>query len=472
MRLYAMFCAFLILLLATPSFAFIVTVPEETVVVPIGTSKQIDIKVQSSKADDIAFTVLDSKPWITQSVSQLKVGEDQTKILSIFVTPSPDVAAGIYKISLLAESLITEETQKKLIFVNVNKIEIVNIEKLEVAGNFTPTGQVNIVAVLKNYKPRTVQDIKVTTSINSPSIRLIEFEQVIDSIDAGQTKNVTYSFTLPKQSEPGLYSVVMRAMSEGETSDKTRTFSVLRQAYFVKETEQNPLVFGFSRALTVTNIGNTEEDAVVTDQLTPFEAAFYSGEKPSSTRGGEFTWLLKNVRPGESKTLYYKVDYSSLFLFIVVVVIAGWLFFFKVRIIRVKKYILEKKFIEEGEEFTVGVEVKNSTGKKIEHATVTDFVPSVFNIKEVEGPKPIKKKTVAGTELVWHVKDIHKNEERILSYKILPVFGIHGTIRLPQASVLFVRGKKDMLIKSGYAHIGIATENYGKRGGFFRRKKD
>lgn len=472
MEKYVLLLFLSVLLLSVPSFAFIVTVPDETINVPIGTSKQIPIKADSGKADDISFTILDSKPWITQDASQLKLSGDETKTLSIFVSPLEGTPTGVYRITLLAESLITGESQKKFIFVNINKLDIVDIDSITVNGTFTPTGQVVVSAVLKNHKARTVENVKVTSSINMPSAKLIEFEQNIDSIDAGQTKTVTYLFTLPARSESGVYKVVMTASSEGESIEKTRTFSVVSQAYFVKETAKTPLIFGYSKTITVTNIGNMEDDTLVADALSGLDSAFYSGEQPTSVKGSEFTWLVKNVRPGESKTLTYKVDYSSLFLFIIVVLIAGWVFFFKVRIIKVKKFVLEKKFIEEGEEFTIGVEVSNATGKKIEDATVKDFVPSVFNIKEGEGPKSTKKKTAAGTELVWKVKDVHKNEVRILSYKILPVFGVHGRIRLPQASATFKRGKKDLEIKSGFAHIGIETENYGEKRSFLRRKRE
>ena len=468
MKLYAFL---VVLLLVAPSFAFIVTVPDETVVVPVGNTSQINVRVDSSKANEIAFTILDSKPWITQSTSLIKIGQDETQYLKIFVTPFDDTAAGVYRITLMAESLMTGEEQKKFIFINVNKITILKIDKIEINGIFAPTGQVTITGFLKNDKPNTLQDVNVKALVSSPSSELIEFEQNVDSIEAGQTKNITYSFTLPRQSESGLYTVIMRISSEDGVQERTRSFTVDNQAKFTESMSQQPLLFGFSRYATVTNIGNTKGDDIVSDTLSPFESAFYSGEQPASANNGEFKWVIKDVNPGETKTLYYKVDYTSLFLFIIVLIAAVWLFLFKVRTVRIKKFILEKKFIEEGEEFTVGVEVMNSTGSKIDGATIKDFVPSVFNIKECEGVKPVKKKTAAGTELVWKLKDLHKNEERILSYKILPVFGVHGTIRLPQSSVVFKRGKKDAEIKSGYANIGIETESYGEKRSIFRRKK-
>lgn len=468
---YVFLIAVFAILLASVSHAFIVTVPEETINVAIGSSKQIDVKVDSGVPEDIQFTVLDPKPWITQDTTRMRLNGDETKDLHIYVTPLMDTQPSVYRVSLLAESLISGETQKKFIFVNVNKLDIVDVERIVVTGNFTPTGQLTVSTVIKNYKARTVQNIKVTSTISSPSSKLIEFEQNIDSLDAGEAKNFTYSLTLPQQAEPGLYTVVARSTAEGETSQKTKTFTVQSQAYFTKEQKKEPLVFGYKKTITVTNIGNSEDDAIVTDTLAGLDSAFYSGETPTTAKGSDFAWLLKNIKPGESKTLSYRVDYSPLFLFIIVVIIAGWVFFFKVRIIRVKKFILEKKFIEEGEEFTVGVEVMNSTGKKVEDATVKDFVPSVFDIKEGEGPKPTRKKTAAGTELVWKIKDMHKHEQRILSYKIMPVFGVHGRIRLPQASVSFSRGKKDVEIKSAYTSIGVETENYGEKKRFLGRKK-
>ena len=470
MRHYFLIAALIILMASAPAFAFIMTVPEETINVAIGSSKQIDVKIDGGQ-DDIQFTILDPKPWISQDTTRLRLNGDETKYLRIFVTPLADTQPSVYRISLLAESLITGETQKKFIFINVNRLDIVDVERIVLSGNFSPTNHVVISAIVKNYKQRTVQDIKVTSSISSPSSKLIEFEQNIDSLDAGETKNFTYSFTLPPQSESGLYTVLVRTSAEGETSEKSRTFTVLSQAQFVKESRKEPLIFGYKKTITITNIGNSEDDALLTETLSGLDAAFYSGEQPTTTKGGDFAWLLKDVKAGESRTFSFRVDYSPLFLFIIVVLIAGWFFFFKVRIIKVKKFILEKKFIEEGEEFTVGVEIANSTGKKVENATVKDFVPSVFDIKEGEGPKPTRKKTAAGTELVWKIKDIHKNEERILSYKIMPVFGVHGRIRLPHASVSFHRGKKEVEIRSPYTSIGVETENYGEKKGFLKRRK-
>lgn len=469
MKKLALFLVLVLAVFAVPTFAFIVNVPDETIFVPLGTSRQVDFGIQSSKTEDISFTVLDAKPWVTQSASQVRAVQDEPTKLSVFITPYDDTQPSVYRFTLLFEAASGEQ-QKKFLFVSVDKLDLVEVEKIEVSGNFTPNTQVNVVAFLKNYKSKVVQDIKMSSSIQSPTTKLIEFDQVIDNMDPGETKNISFSFMLPRQSEAGLYSANVRISADDVTREKSRTFTVIKQAQFTKEASQRPSIFGFTRIITVTNIGNTDDNFEVTETLSSIDSAFYSGPTPNLIKGSQFTWLLSGMRPGETRTIEYGVDYSPLFLFIIVLIIAGWVFFFKIRTVRIRKFILEKKFIEEGEQFTVGVEIKNSTGKKLDDVTLKDFVPSVFNIKDGEGPKPARKKMAAGTELTWKLKDLHNNEERILSYKILPVFGVHGTLRLPQASAEFMRGKKPVEIKSLYTSIGIETENYGEKRHFMHKK--
>ena len=109
---------------------------------------------------------------------------------------------------------------------------------MEISGNFTSDGQVNIYAVIKSYKPVPVQNVKVTTTVNSPTSKLIEFEQNIDSIDTGESKNVSYSFTLPKMAQAGLYTITL-VVDGDRTRDKVRTFTI--PDYFVTETTKQPL---------------------------------------------------------------------------------------------------------------------------------------------------------------------------------------------------------------------------------------
>ena len=453
-----------LLLLASSVFAFTVTVPEELIVVPVGGHADVDVKVSSGITESVSLTILENNPWITQSDTQLDLNAEETKTLRILIEPSLGTEnVKSYRITLLADSSAGGQ-QRKYIYISVNKIELVDITFPMPTGTFVPMGQVNIAGVLRNYKDRTVEDVKVITTVKSPSSDLVQFEQIIDSIDAGETKNISYAFTIPRNSESGLYSINITAITEGNSRSRIRTFTVAGAATFTKDIAKLPSLFGFRKKVTVTNIGNVAGDATVTDTISGLDASFFSGETPNTIRNSEFTWTIQGIAPGESKSISYGVDYSPVALLLLVIIVGSWVYMFKIRTLRVKKYIMEKKFIEEGEEFTVGVEVINTSGSKVESSTVKDFVPSVFDIKEMDVPKPSRRKVATGTELIWNVKDLHNNEERVFSYKIIPLFGIHGQIRLPQASVSFKKGKNEIENRSFFATIGIQMESYKDKG--------
>jgi len=222
-------------------------------------------------------------------------------------------------------------------------------------------------------------------------------------------------------------------------------------------------MFGFTKTITIRNDGNAEADIVtITNDISAVEGVFYSGDLPARAEDGRYVWLVRGVAPGTVLTIEYKVDYTSLFAFMLAMIILGWVLFFKLRTVRIKKYIIQKKELEEGEEFTVGVEVRNASGSKKDEITVRDFIPPVFEFKSAQSPEPTRKKTAAGVELTWKLKGVHHREERLVSYKIVPLFGVHGTIRLPRASATFKLNKREMTNHSTYAVIGIATEDVEK----------
>jgi len=103
---------------------------------------------------------------------------------------------------------------------------------------------------------------------------------------------------------------------------------------------------------------------------------------------------------------------------------------------------MQKKLISEGSEFTVGVEVKNSTGREINNLVVKDFIPTVFTAKDAQGIRADKRKTDFGTTLTWRISSIRNGEERLFSYKIVPVLGVGGQMSIPSASVTYERNGK------------------------------
>ncbi|MBI4170232.1 MAG: hypothetical protein HY514_00920 [Candidatus Aenigmarchaeota archaeon] len=459
-RLLPVIVIMLILFFAGATHAFTLSFPEKTVNVPTVGARDVIITLRSDTAETVAVNLIDSKTWTSLNENLVRVVPGETEDVVLTVSPFQDTTTGLYKVTLIAESLATKQNILKDIFINVYKGEVVDIEKIVVSGDTRPTGDVSITVFVKNYKSVPANEVVINVVVSSPSRKIFEFTEIIDNINPDQKVSRTRQFTLERGADTGTYRTVATLLTRNETKEVTQTFTVAAKPVIITTEETTPLMFGFSKKITIRNDGNAEADTVtITNAISGVESVFYSGNLPTRIEDGTYIWLVRGVTPGEVLTIGYKVDYTSLFMFILAIIILGWILFFKLRTVRIKKYIIQKKELEEGEEFTVGIEVKNASGRKKDEITVRDFIPPVFEFKHAQTPEPTRKKTAAGTELTWKLKDVHHREERLVSYKIVPLFGVHGTIRLPRASATFKQNKREMTNHSTYAVIGISTED-------------
>jgi hypothetical protein len=458
-------------LMANCAMAFEVTAPTQTFVVPMRTSTQIDVVVKSDLPDTISANIIDAKAWTTMNASQQMFSAGEEKTFNIYLSPMEDTFPGLYKISVLFESIATHELKKADIYAFVTKANILIIERITVTGDLQPTGSAKVSAVVTNLKTVTVQGAEVTTDVFSPTKKIASSVKIVPRLDPGADYSVETLVPIAEHAEPGAYSVDVRLASQNETAEAHQTFFVQSKAMITRSESRTSLLFGYSKKFTITNDGNTVGETTVTDSVSKFDSLFFSGSTPTST-GSEYAWFVQGIQPGDIRVVQYEVDYTPLFIFIAALAILVWVYFTRFRTIRVKKYIIQKKYITEGEEFTVAVEIANTLGKTVD-VEVQDFVPAVFDVKDADGPKPTKKKGHVGAELSWSTKGIHNGESRIFTYKIVPIFGVRGSIRLPKASAIFSAAGHTWEAKSFPATVGVsevpAEDQLWNK--FFRRKK-
>ncbi len=449
----------LVLLFAATSHAFSFGAPDKTINVPTQGARDVILTFSSDASETVAINLIDAKTWTSINQNLVRLEPDNKTEVVLTISPFADTTLGLYRVTLIAESLTTKQKIRKDLFISVYKGEVVDIEKIVVAGDTKPTGNVNVTVMVKNYKTVTSNEVVVNAAVSSPAKKIFEFTEVIDNLDPDEKVSRTRTFSLGKYAESGTYKVVATLIAGNESREVTQTFNVAAKPVIVMTEEKTPLLFGFSKKITVTNDGNEIALTVtVANPISGIESVFYSGTEPGTMQSGTYAWLLTNIAPGQTNVIEYRIDYTALFMFIVALIIVFWILFFKLRTVRIKKYIMQKKELEEGEEFTVGIEVKNASGKPAEEITVRDFVPPVFEFRSAQAPEPTKKKTAAGVELTWKLKNVHHREERLVSYKIVPLFGVHGQIRLPRAGATFKWNKREMTNRSTFAVIGIATE--------------
>ena len=138
---------------------------------------------------------------------------------------------------------------------------------------------------------------------------------------------------------------------------------------------------------------------------------------------------------------------------------AYYVFNYFVKTVKVRKFVMQKRKIKEGREFTIGVEVKNKTGTKVKDVVVRDFIPSIFEMRKAKGVQPdASKKTESGNELIWRLKTLESGEQRILTYKIVPVFGLNNKLNLTKSNVKYKEGDERKTAYSNTPSLGEKSE--------------
>jgi hypothetical protein len=465
---------FVFLLFAANAFAFDITSSDATIDVRAGGSIDVQLNLTSTESETVSLSFSDGKTWVTMDLQNVALTPGEVKPIHVSISPYLTTQLGLYKVGVLAESLKTGTLKKSDIFFNVKRGEQVYVEKIMVTGNLEPKGYVKITTDVKNYRQTTVSDVSFNVIVSSPTKNIMDTTIKIDKLDPMQSKTIESVVTLDSQAESGTYVIYVKTDYQSLIDRSEQTFAVVRKSILTKEYVKTPLLLGYSKQIKVLNEGNQIGDDIVSDSIPSVDSIFFYGDKPLSKDGEKYTWEVKNIAPGEEKVITYYIDYSPLIVFIIAIVIALWFFFYKYRTVRIRKFILHKKFIEEGEDFTVGIEVHNGL-KKLDDVTVKDFVPPIFKIHDTEGMIPHKKSTGSGTELTWKLHDMKKNETRIFTYKVMPIFGVNGTIKLPKASAEFKYTKRNVRNLSDEAEIGIVenglpdVKNVKK---MFKKKKD
>ncbi|MFH0832997.1 MAG: hypothetical protein V1900_04725 [Candidatus Aenigmatarchaeota archaeon] len=435
-------------MLANVSLAFTVNVSKEAINVPIKSSRTIDVSVYSPVSEKITFSIIGAESWMLLAESQLAINAGETKKTTLYLEPKETIVMN-KQITLSAKSN-TGEKVEKTIYISVVKSEGIDFDKLVVTGNLEPNGDITIQADVKNYGDVTKQNIIVDITVFTKTDAVYEEKDVIGKLDPGRDETVEKSFTLKKYAGAGEYTV--SASVDGKTMQQK--FVVPSIAVWDQDVKVVQSLLGYEKTIKIFNYGNKEDKLLISEDISGLESLFYYGTKPDHTED-VFGWDVR-LNPGDTAVISYKIDYSLMISFLIVMLLASWIAFYRVNTVRMKKYIMQKKTIEKDEEYTVGINLNNGTGSKAEHVVVKDFVPSVFEVRtDTAGPKPEKKKSEHGTELTWKLNDLVNKEERIFTYKIVPIFGVSGHIFLPTASVKFVSNGKELENKSAVTKVGI-----------------
>jgi hypothetical protein len=420
------------------------TTSADSLTVRTGESSTIDLTVLSTIDDIFVVSVLGEQPWMSIPVhiqTKASIPTRTSLTFSPYITTQPS----IYKLELGLFSPLTGDNLRKNLTVIVRVAEVA-VENIEVTGNLQPTGFGEVEVFVKNYEQVPAD---VVLEIKAGPGDLLSSRDTI-SLNVREFEAVKKSFGIPECRPAGDYFVTAELFSKG-----TKIFSAVNNftipTKFIPKVVRNITQAGLRSEfeITVSNIGNLAGIAEVSESI--LGSLFFSGSQPTRIEGGTYKWLL-SIDPCQSRAIRFQIDYTPIAV-VIFAIIALWYVFFRMRTVRITKKILQKAIIEKGMEFTVGVDIK--TYVKLKDIEIHDFVPAIFEVRDTPGIKPIRRRTSAGTELIWRFAELPSREERVLDYKIIPLFSVSGVIKLPAATATFTHLGRRIDRNSAQASLGM-----------------
>jgi len=420
---YLMLAVALFSLLIGAANAFEMVTSTDTIVVRTGETKSIDIGLVSAIDDILIVASPIEHPWMTVP-THIPIVANQSASMKITFSPFNSTEPKIYRFGLVLQSLKTRELSEKNLTIVVHSAQVA-IEKVDVSGELEPNGWGQLDMYVKNYE-QSPADVVLKANVKG----FLNYSERM-TLAAGEFRIVKRGFVIPECQASGKYTASSELEFQGiRVFSADNDFTVVEKPVMTISKNETHSWLRTETVVTIRNIGNTNGVAEYSDQI--FGSLFFSGDKPTRI-DDQYRWAI-NVDACQTKVIRYYIDYTIIPA-VLFVILALWYVFLHLRTIRIKKMILQKAKIEKGMEFTIGIDVKSWVNAQ--NVEIRDFVPSLFEVRDTPGIKPIRRRTEAGTELIWRFKELRPYEERLVDYKIVPMFGVSGHVDLPRANVSF-----------------------------------
>lgn len=313
---------------------------------------------------------------------------------------------------------------------------------------FNPGESVNIVTSVANKGDEPAR-VNLQTTLKKLGQVIEKLEENLDVEQKG-SKKIEQKITFDKYAEPGTY------MLDAELRDSTNKLvsfksESLKLNAVPNVTHQKIVSYGLllqTVVIKVKNEGNIESTSFyVTEDIPGFMKSFFypTGDWTEEKIYDRilYHWLVPSLMPGEERIMKYEINlwYGWVVSIIVVAcVVVAFRYVFTPQI--VKRHKLFGPITRESE-IIISLDVRNRSRHEIKNVVVRDLVPPILKVvRKFETLKPMIKATPSGTEVVWKLASMKPREERILTYRVMPVVDMTGSLKLPKARISYTDRKK------------------------------
>ena len=275
---------------------------------------------------------------------------------------------------------------------------------------------------------------KTSVSLGPKSEKIVDFSVILDGLLPPQKDTATLKVT------HGNYTV----------AEITKQYSVASSGNFLSQSSVKKTFLGEIKTVAFSNNGNSEQtEPVLINAESNFKRLFSwtnPATKVKTMENVPYYTANLTLAPNESKEFTITTSYAPILYVIIILIVAGVLYFaLRSPIIAAKE--AKEVALEEGgiARLSVLIKVKNRTGKEIKGVKIIEKVPSIarVQIRESETLKPSKTYPYPdGMVMEYHIGKMEQKEVRFISYHLKTKLAIVGSIRLKPVIVQYSDGKK------------------------------
>ena len=256
-----------------------------------------------------------------------------------------------------------------------------------------------------------------------------------------------FNIVFDKELKPGTYNLDVEISKNDQVYGRISKKLDVNEYFEINEKisrEEGFLInkITLAKENTGTNVSNEELSYTVNGLQKIFSSYNINPDKIIKAENGyKLEWSFA-LQPDESKEIIIKTNYTVLFFSIIAILIIGFLIYYYGGK-RIFVYKLVKKVGKSGEGINhaeVVLKLRNKTGHYVKNIKLVDYIPRLITInrKDFDGVKPNKlelSKSSGIMRVIWDIKGLDDNEEKVLSYEINSRMSIVGRLILPSAVV-------------------------------------
>ena len=379
--------------------------------------------------EDIQLKLEQKHDWETLlSKDELVISRTNEKTVEVKIYPPNDVEVGFYEFTLTAFHGDESVGIATIVLGIGEDLTPITLDDLEIDSTLLPGQTIPITIVLTNdeFEPQNNVKITITSKI------LEEPFSVTKSFGGKETQSIAGELTIAPFLDANKYTLFVRAANGEQYTIFEKNVNIPKEGSMVTEEDVS---YGFLKTKHTVTLTNKANYALDTTYAIPMGgiSRFFTFVSPEVDRDYEFDIKLAS---GESKTVYYTVNYLPLVLgFILLALLVFW--FYSRKKCSIHKRVLATKGADGKKLVKVTLIAKNKSYRPLTNLRVTDRVPASLKIvHKASSMRPdIVKQQSTHAALTWKIPKLGPREQRVISYYMRAGVKLIGKVSLPPAEL-------------------------------------